>query len=359
MRLLGSVAFVMAAGGLCAPASGAVMLEYQGAFKLPNAFDWGASGAAFYPPGDGGSGSLKLLGHPWYSNVGEVGIPTDLKKKADGYGVGDLAVAAILDAPINANPPYEPGWGSSLEYLPATDKLYLGRPTGGQGYCDPDGANPFGPADGFPDSRRIGLYALEIPAAWAAANLSHAGQVMGTGASWAQYGYGPDLYAYNPHSFTGGLHDSVTTLLEYNSADPMVNFDRDDEWLGAAWVEVGGEALLLIAGGKDVTNMGNDPDAPDDKHAWMLAYSPADLAAVAAGSMNPDQPQPAGQFDIQELMFSGTAVRSMAYDRGNNVLYAVESVSSNLAVHVWHVTPEPAAAAMLLLGALPVLRRRR
>ena len=67
---------------------------YEGAFRLPDDFNWGALGLSFYPDGDGGAGTLLVTGfqsltdpaHPgetcwdpdWdcYAYYGEVTIPT-------------------------------------------------------------------------------------------------------------------------------------------------------------------------------------------------------------------------------------------------------------------------------------------
>ena len=194
-----------------------------------------------------------------------------------------------------------------------------------------------------------------IPPAWAAANLSDPGQILAAGGDWAQYGHGPSLFAYNPASFdVNSNHDSGTALLEYDAANPVNDVDMDDLWLGGAWVELGGESLALIGGSKDITNMGNDAAAPDDLHGWILAYDPSELGVLA-----PNLVQPVADWDIDDLMFTGQGIKSMAYDRADNILYAVESISSNTPVHVWHVVPEPLAGCMLLAGAVSILRRRR
>lgn len=35
---------------------------YKGAFRLPEAFNWGARGMTYYPKGNGGSGALLIIG---------------------------------------------------------------------------------------------------------------------------------------------------------------------------------------------------------------------------------------------------------------------------------------------------------
>lgn len=37
-------------------------LTYQGAFRLPDSFNWGARGLSFYPGGNSGSGTLLVTG---------------------------------------------------------------------------------------------------------------------------------------------------------------------------------------------------------------------------------------------------------------------------------------------------------
>ena len=55
-------------------------LVYQGAFRLPEAFNWGARGISYHPPGNSGAGSLLVTGFEaltdGYAQYGEVSIPT-------------------------------------------------------------------------------------------------------------------------------------------------------------------------------------------------------------------------------------------------------------------------------------------
>jgi hypothetical protein len=124
-------------------------LVYQGAFRLPDQFNWGALGMSYYPPGDGGRGSLLVTGFqslsspdhpgeacwdPWwdcYAYYGQVLIPTPRRES----NWQNLPEAALVGAMIN----FDQGLASTvhrewlfvsgIEYMPRTgrqtsDKVY-------------------------------------------------------------------------------------------------------------------------------------------------------------------------------------------------------------------------------------------
>ena len=89
--------------------------------------------------------------------------------------------------------------------------------------------------------------------------------------------------------------------------------------------------------------------------AQFLLYDPADLARVAAGEMEPWEPQPYAFIDIDEHLFLNPAgiegpmlgtgdqrrfrVGDLAYDRENGLLYLLELFADEAkpVVHVWQV----------------------
>ncbi|WP_146164860.1 hypothetical protein [Desulfonatronum sp. SC1] len=124
-------------------------LAYQGAFQLPDNFNWGALGLSYYPGGGSGSGSLLVTGfqsisspaHPgeacwnpsWncYSYYGQVSIP----RPAVRTNWLDLPVAALMGGMINfdqgrvSTVNRENVFVSGIEYFPRTgtqtqDKIY-------------------------------------------------------------------------------------------------------------------------------------------------------------------------------------------------------------------------------------------
>ena len=348
---------------LTAGASAGLVLQYEGAFRTTEGeFDWSTGGMAYYPSGDGGNGSLLLFGHSWRTNIGELAVDyTTLRKKADGYVAADLDAVTVLLKPDPDSNVNEPGYaGNGLEYLASTDKLYHVANTGGSdfgGRMNRDGTGDDGPKNCTLDNRAIGGFLAEIPsgASVFTSGLS-SDQNLVTGYDWGVYGKGCTIGALD-----GDAASPMpgTYLVQYRSTDPMNDWDRDDMWKAGAWLELGADSAVLVGGTKDITNMGDDSGAPDDLKAWMMFFDPDDLADVVAGTLNLWDPQPYATINIQDLMFDGSGIKSMAYDRANNVIYAQEDHSTNGVIHVWTVVPEPATLAMLGLGRLAVLLRRR
>ncbi|MHC4716266.1 MAG: Calx-beta domain-containing protein, partial [Planctomycetota bacterium] len=318
--------------------------EYKGAFRVHSSMDnYAAKSASFYPNGDGGNGSLIMSGHAWYDNVGESKIDAPLKKKSDGYTENDLDVATvIMPAPTTGQ---TPGYGmQGMEYVTSTDTLYHGKAHSNFGYCDRDGTNDSGPYGlaGI-DNRRVGEFIAEIDSNWdgyTAGGLDP-DEFLITGQSWAQYGCGVTIAAFDGDSPDAGGNLPATYLVAYDPGHPMTDWDRDDQWLGAAWLASGNDSAVLIAGMKDVTNQGADAEAADDLKAWMMIYDPADLSDVAHGTKNAYDPQPVEALNIQNLMFTGNRIKSMAYDPASNRLYVLEQRGSaeGTIVHVWDINP--------------------
>jgi len=372
VRLAMAAALVMALGTVAmADPIAPDRLEYQGAFKLSGTWAYGGYGAAYYGPGNPAplagelTGSLKVYGHAWYHNIGEVAIPTTLGKKSEGATLATLTTARTIQTPAPSGTA-QPGAGGALEYLAGMDKLCYGTNTSGgagHGFSDPDGTNPQGLWSlAGQDQRRLGGAISEIAPAWAAANLP-AGQALITGFEWESYGAGPTIVAYDPSDPAPGTTLPSTRLLAYSGTNPMTDWDRDDTWGGSAWLEAGADSAVVLLGRKDVTNMGGDSGAADDLHAWILFYDPADLAAVVAGG-NTYDPQPYATLDVSAEMFSVQELEAAAYDRERSLLFGIENNNGNETIHVWLVTepalpiPEPAGLGLMGL-ALLALRRRR
>lgn len=128
-----------AAGGVEAERLQTTDLTYLGAFRLPDAFNWGALGLSFYPDGDGGAGTLLVTGfqlpydpaHPGEScydagwdcraYYGEVRIPA----LAHPSNWEDLTQATSLRAMTD----FDGGLAATVhrEYIYISDILYVPR----------------------------------------------------------------------------------------------------------------------------------------------------------------------------------------------------------------------------------------
>ncbi|MDZ7700179.1 MAG: hypothetical protein U5R49_25710 [Deltaproteobacteria bacterium] len=114
-------------------------LVYQGAFRLPDDFNWGARGVSYYPPGNSGAGSLLVTGfellfdqnHPgescwdpsWNCSAyyGEIAIPAP----AIETNWENLPQATLLGGMVN----FDGGLASSVhrEYVFVSDMEYVPR----------------------------------------------------------------------------------------------------------------------------------------------------------------------------------------------------------------------------------------
>lgn len=222
-------------------------LSYQGAFRLPDEFDWGARGMSYYPSGNGGAGSLLVTafqapmtatGEACYGGLegcqayfAEVGIPTP----AANQNWETLPVANLLREPTGfdggavaaVDPDYT--FVSAIEYVPrqgdqSADKIYGGLnewyPEGAFGdasfptvwFSNLDGSSPrgvyhVGPStDPLYHGRKMGEYLFRVPQWYADQYLG--GRTLVTGRSrgtpleggdpTAGGSQGPTLFAFAP-----------------------------------------------------------------------------------------------------------------------------------------------------------------
>jgi hypothetical protein len=263
-------------------------------------------------------------------------------------------------------------------------------------------------------------YMFDIPAAWADTYASGRPLATGRMRDGGQGGMGPSLFAYRPWEPDGsappsGTHLPETILLRYENiynTDQIVRslegHQHPDEWEGGAWITTpSGRTAVLFAGTKgtgtkywygyihpdsperpcidtDVTDFtpcrwadGSPCPAEDltgccDENAgtcvsgrgwWgtrfdaqFLLYDPADLARVAAGEIEPWEPQPYAVVDVDEYLYLDPPVwdeevvgwgdqrryriGAAAYDRGSGLLYVLELFADGgkPVVHVWQVS---------------------
>lgn len=268
---------------------------------------------------------------------------------------------------------------------------------------------------GEQDFNSVNGYLFEIPAAWAAQHTQ--GRVLATGryrdGGWG--GMGPALFAYCPWLADGsppaaGMRLDETPLLLYASSYQTEHIERaldgyqhPDEWEGGAWLTTAsGKSAVLFAGTKatgakywygwvnpagpelpcveaalvgqfTLCRLADGTPCPpedltecaghNDYRGWwssrfdaqFILYDPADLARVAAGTLEPWQPQPYTSLDIDahlyldppewELDTLGHGVQrrmrvgDVAYDRAQGKLYVLELYADGgkPVVHVWQM----------------------
>jgi hypothetical protein len=216
---------------------------------------------------------------------------------------------------------------------------------------------------GSVDPASVGEYMAEVPAAWA--DLHTPGMYLSTGMDRegptvpgpALHVYGAELHGNSPPN-----NDTldVVTLLEYKINKTKLDSASDkDEWGGAAWLTSGNKSAVVFAGkkgfGKNYYGESNEGCGGKGYHVtggfrpFMLFYDPADLAAVAAGTMDKGEPQPYATFDFADIAFvpwdqCGAGFKSAAYDRNNNLLYLTEYGDGERGIiHVFKVQPQGTA----------------
>jgi hypothetical protein len=314
---------------------------------------------------------------------------------------------AYLDTPATG-PKIHLAWGQHFEPDP---------PVATHAWFDPNLAAPDVQGTWFIGSRSfysVNGYLFAIPTAWADEYAQ--GRYLATGrfrdGGWS--GMGPALFAYRPWidaagtPAPSGTHLPETVLLLYESSEYNPDIERclegyqhPDEWEGGAWITTStGKTAVLFAGTKGtgakywygfvnpagpeypcveeelvgqftLCRLADGGPCPaqdltecaghNDYRGWwssrfdaqFILYDPADLARVAAGAMEPWEPQPYASLDIDDDLFLnpagvepemlGTGVQrrsrigAVAYDRANGLLYVLELFADEAkpVVHVW------------------------
>jgi uncharacterized protein YbdZ (MbtH family) len=383
-------------------------LTYRGAFRLPDGSggsNWEYSGDAmtYYPdgdptgPADGYPGSIFGVGHDWQKYVSEISIPAPVvsaTKSVEGLntattlqpftdvraGVGSLSV---LEELVRVGMAYLPAQGAQT-----SGKLHL---CWGQHYqfegsqehvashmsCDLDLSNSQGAWwVGDYSLYSVNDYMFDIPAGWAATNTP--GMRLATGrfrdGGWG--GQAPALFAIGPWNHgnpppPNTVMDAVPLLL-YSSTEAaplyhtMNDYHHSDHWAGGAWLTAGDRAAVVFVGTKgtgecwyglpDGTVWPEEPPYPEDpenQRGWwstgfvgqMIFYDPADLAAVAQGTMQPHEPQPYATLALDEHLYHVTRTQQKfhigdcCFDRARGLLYILEPFADGdkSIVHVWAV----------------------
>lgn len=381
-------------------------LVYRGAFRLPDgpeeyAWGWSGQGLAYRPdgdadgPDDGHPGSLFGVGHDWHQWVSEVSIPEPVVSK--GKKLAELNTARTLQPFADVrNDLYDDleQARAGLAYLPAqgeqeSGKLYFcwgphmheAQAVPSHGWCETDLSKP----------RTAGLwkvdrlwtyltvdYMFPIPEAWARKHARSMRLATGRFRDGGQGSMGPALFAIAPWRVGNppkpGAELPAVTLLRYSSAydekqHTLRDYHHSDEWSGGAWLTAGDRSAVVFVGTKgrgkcwygfangvvwpDEPPYPEVPPAPNDQRGWwssefeglMLFYDASDLAAVAAGEMEPWRPQPFATMKLDDVLYgvkSGQQLRHVgacAFDPARRMLYVLEfrGDGDKSLVHVWHV----------------------
>ena len=382
-----------------------------------SSWEYSGSAATYYPDGDpdgpedGYPGSIFALGHDHQQYVSEISIPTPVISMT--RSVDELNTARTLQ------PFHDITGGmfgdleipqAGLQHLPpqgsqSTDKLHFcwGQHfqdfEASHGWCElklsaPSPAGPwhFGPYTNYVTNS----YLFEIPESWAA--LHTPGQRLASGrfreGVWG--GQGPTLFAFAPWEDGGppAPNDTlrtITPLLLYGIQEPgaieltnsdemeMDTYAAGDDWSGGAWLTGGDRSAVVFVGTKatganwygfadgTVWPMeGPYPEVPpwphDNRGYWsegieaqILFYDPADLAAVAAGTIQPYEPQPYAALDITPYLFDPEQslerykrhlLGATCFDRAHGLLYVFERLADEdrSLIHVWHIRDRSADA---------------
>jgi len=377
-------------------------LVYMGAFRLPEGtpgsevktWAWGGFAMTYYPNGDPGGandgypGSIYGAGHAWEHQVSEISIPVPVISASKN--LNHLNTASTLQSfrdIYNVSNVEMPRTG--MEYLPkqgsqTTDKLYfcwgahLDVINLTHGWCELTLSNPQIKRSWYlacdHNEYNTNDYLFEIPGTWAASNTP--GKLLATGrfrdGGWS--GQGPAIFAIGPWNQgnpppSGTSLQYVTLLLYTSSADPefedpstnhtMTDYHHSDEWSGAAWITAGNKSAVVFVGTKGTGDCWyGDQNGPclecQGERGWwstgfegrFIFYDPNDLAKVAAGIMQPWEPQPYATLNVDQYLYHIESSQqwyhlgAACFDRTRGFLYVFEPYVDNdkPIIHVWKVS---------------------
>jgi hypothetical protein len=272
---------------------------------------------------------------------------------------------------------------------------------------------------GDQDLYSVNGYMFDIPPAWADTHVQGRYLATGRMRDGGQGGMGPALFAYRPWLPDGSapasgarLSETVLLLYEnvYNTEEItrcLDGYQHPDAWEGGAWIATpSGKQAVLLAGTKsngakywygyihpdgpeypcvdaavtDFTTcrLADGSSCPPEDFAgccdegagecvsnrgwWttrfdaqFILYDPADLAQVAAGTLDSWEPQPYAVIDVDEYLYLDPPawdeielgwgdqrryrIGDVAYDRDNGLLYVLELYADGAKpiVHVWQI----------------------
>ena len=296
---------------------------YQGAFRLPENYNWGARGLSYYPPGNSGAGSLLVTGFEGLLDdsayYGEVAIPEPRSeanwenlpmavflRQTTAFDGGLIKTTLNTDYVFVSGIQYVPPQGSQTD-----GKLYgslnAWYPEGDFGddsfqtiwFSSLNGSNArglffVGPSTAPYHGRKMGDYLFTVPQWYADRYLGGrilvTGRARGTPAGDSPElttrggSQGPTLFAFRPRQSdnpAGNSNLDAIPMLYYRvkypgCAGPDIGlggqpvdcdypgFSMCDSWTGGGFVESGRKNAILLLGHKGSTNCYYCGDPTDD-----------------------------------------------------------------------------------------------
>ncbi len=369
--------------------------SYQGAFRLPSGFGWGSRGATYRGAGDGGRGSLVVLGRDQVlGEWAEVSIPAP--GRGDYWSLPEArqltAFVEFDGALMESEATSEGARAGDVACIPprgsqTSEKCYWnlewwynaeGEDYSAVGMSEVDGSWPrglwhVGPAgDPIFHGSRHGAYIFAAPGWFADGYLGGRSMIVGMTRLAGAFGasQGPTLFAFRPWDSDdpgSGSLDSLA-LVYYpelfpacagpNVGDPAACYYPEyracDQWFGGAFVESGRRnAVLLLGlkyygpngygtGGEGACEMSQGYHC-EPVEAQIIFYSTVDLAEAAAGRRAPERVVPYEIWRPEEFQPTDCpAVGGLAYDREGGRFFAIERgfTADNLSVvHVYRTEP--------------------
>jgi hypothetical protein len=370
--------------------------SYQGAFRLPSEFDWGARGISYYPGGDNGAGTLLVTGFEARpAEFGEVTIPTPVIE-ADWLAlpVSELLqpVRSFDGALIEEQLDPTTTFAGDIEYVPKqgsqiSDKVYgsadwwyavVDSDFPSIWFSELDGSNPRGlfhvgsEEDPF-HGNRTGDYLFTLPQWYADQYFGGRSLVTGKTRGTENGSQGPALYAFRPWDSENpaGNLDAVPIIwyrfVYPDCAGPNVgdksacdypDFTMCDKWVGGSFVENEEKSAVIILGVKGLGENGyGQPTSPeacnpyqgyhcDPLERQVIFYDVHELGQAAQGKRDAWSVVPYDIWRPEEFYLgkaNGTTcgeAGGMAFDPQTGRVFMVEKgLGDNNAavVHVWEV----------------------
>jgi len=370
-------------------------LAYQGAFRLSGEFNWGARGMVYYPQGNGGAGSLLIIGSDLnQAEFAHVEIPQPIISR----DYGSLPVARLLSGMINfdgnivesVSP--DTAFASGIACVPrrgsqGSDKLYGSidqwygvvddtHPT--IWFSEMDGSNPRGPYHVGPAAlpyhgNKAGDFLFAVPQGYADQYLG--GRILVTGKTRGAFNgsMGPTLFAFHPWSEENPVgHTDAVPMLWYRirypeCAGPNVGdkalcdypgFTMCDKWEGGGFVESGANRAILLLGIKGLgSNYYGEPPSGacldskgyhcDPYQRQVVFYDVDELGQVALGQRDPWTVVPYAVWIPQEFLLNGSdgvscgQTGDLTVDAAGKWVFMIEKgfgghLNENAAaVHIW------------------------
>ncbi|HJL18969.1 MAG TPA: hypothetical protein RMH99_25125 [Sandaracinaceae bacterium LLY-WYZ-13_1] len=365
---------------------------YRGAFRLPDAFTWSSLGITVRPDGDGGDGTLFVLGKSRQpAQLSEVSIPDPAIAPFDELPVAEIRMTPrsmdgdLIESTLSADHTDARG----LLYVPQTGSQDSAHLYGAADYwyavmdgtfptiwmseldgSDPRGLFHVGPeGDSTFHGNRTGDYLFSVPEWYAARYLG--GRRVVAGKTRGAFGgsMGPTMFAFprfDTEEPSGDL--DALPMLYYplvdecagpNRGDPDVcdfpQFSMCDKWTGAAFVEEGDRRAIVLYGIKGVGNEYGPPSSPDACNPYqgyhcdpltlqLLFYDVDEIGDAATGGRDPWSVapyrvwQPDGLFSPDADGHSCGPPGGMTHDPATGRLFLVErglGAEDEASVHVF------------------------